>query len=202
MWYIEMSWCTSYVTYAVCDIHMSWCTRHVTYAVCDIQEMGWCTLYVTYTVCDIYRDELMYFVCHIRSMWVMLRNTAVEWVMNASCCRMSVECSVSTLATQNHTTSVRVLTHDCLSSPDCRRSIAAQIYCKYVSHVIWLIYMWHDSFICRVTHSRVTWLIHMWHNAFTRDMTHSYMTWVMSCFWQDSSPFDITHSHVTQLIHI
>jgi len=71
----------------------------------------------------------------------------------------------------------------------------------WLSHVIWLIHTWHDSFTRDMTHLPVTWLIYPWHDSLTLDMTHSHVTWLIHT-WHDSFTRDMTHSHVTWLIHM
>jgi len=53
----------------------------------------------------------------------------------------------------------------------------ASLYVPWLIHMCDMThsYVWHDSFICAMTHSYVPWLIHMCHDSFICAMTHSYV---------------------------
>jgi len=70
-------------------------------------------------------------------------------------------------------------------------------YVSWLSHVAWLIYMWHDTLISFFALS----FIHMWHDTFVCDMTHSYVTW-LNHTWHDSFIHDLISAHGTWLMHL
>jgi len=97
------------------------------------------------------------------------------------------------------------------------------------SYATWLIHIWHDSCMTRLTHTRrdpqlersarlheqsltirsVTWIIHMWRDWFMCHMNHSHATWPTTwtqCRAARTEPrrqkCDMNHSCVTWLIHM
>jgi len=113
----------------------------------------------------------------------------VEWVLH-TCMNESCDIWMSRVSYK------RVCTHMSESYPTDPQHTATQWVTSRMNGSVtwlvqtrlyetWLIYMWHDSFIHKMTQSYVTWLVYMWHDSFICDMTRLYVTWLIH-MWHDS----------------
>jgi len=71
---------------------------------------------------------------------------------------------------------------------------------SYLICVTWLLYMWHDFFICDMTSLYATSLLYMWHDFFICGITSAYTPWHV-LLWHDVFTSDMSPSRVTWLFH-